>query len=47
LRDCLQACPERSEQVAAWERQLNALVYKVYGLTNEEIAIVEGALDRE
>jgi hypothetical protein len=25
-----------------WERALNALVYEVYGLTDEEIAIVEG-----
>ena len=29
-------------QVAAWERELNALVYELYGLTEEEIAIVEG-----
>jgi len=29
-------------QVAEWERELNALVYQVYRLTNEEIAIVEG-----
>jgi len=33
-------------QVAEWERELNALVYEVYGLTEEEIGIVEG-LDRE
>jgi len=29
-------------QVAEWERELNTLVYEVYGLTEEEIAIVEG-----
>ena len=28
-------------QVEVWERELNALVYQVYGLTDEEIAIVE------
>lgn len=29
-------------QVEGWEQELNALVYEVYGLTAEEIAIVEG-----
>ena len=29
-------------QVAEWERELNALVYDLYDLTEEEIAIVEG-----
>ena len=29
-------------QVAAWEAELNALVYQVYGLTDEEIEVVEG-----
>ena len=29
-------------QLAEWERELNALVYELYGLTEEEIAIVEG-----
>jgi len=33
-------------QVAEWERELNALVYEVYGLTEEEIGVVEG-LDHE
>jgi len=28
-------------QVAAWERELNALVYELYGLTEEEIGIIE------
>jgi len=30
------------EPVKAWEREMNALVYGLYGLTGEEIAIVEG-----
>ena len=34
-------------QVADWERELNALVYEVYGLKEEEIAIVEGRLNHE
>jgi len=29
-------------EVEAWEQELNALVYEVYGLTAEEIDIVEG-----
>jgi hypothetical protein len=31
----------KGPQVHEWERELNALVYEVYGLTEEEIAIVE------
>lgn len=31
-------------QVAAWEEELNALVYEVYGLTEGEIAIIEESL---
>ncbi|RLC69862.1 MAG: hypothetical protein DRI81_19905 [Chloroflexi bacterium] len=34
-------------QIAQWERELNALVYELYGLTEEEIAIVEGRLNHE
>ncbi|HQE92161.1 MAG TPA: TaqI-like C-terminal specificity domain-containing protein [Anaerolineae bacterium] len=30
-------------QVSAWEAELNALVYQVYGLTAEEIKVVEGS----
>ena len=30
-------------QVEEWEQELNALVYQVYGLTDDEIAIVEGS----
>jgi len=33
-------------QVAEWERELNGLVYEVYGLTEGEVGVVEG-LDRE
>jgi len=29
-------------QVAEWERELNVLVYELYGLTEEEIGVVEG-----
>jgi len=29
-------------QVSEWERELNALVYEVYGLTEEEVGVVEG-----
>ncbi|RMG94425.1 MAG: hypothetical protein D6706_13815 [Chloroflexi bacterium] len=31
-------------QVAAWERELNELVYGLYGLTDEEIALIEEAV---
>ncbi len=27
---------------SAWEREIDALVYQLYGLTAEEIAVVEG-----
>jgi len=30
-------------QIAATDRQIDALVYELYGLTEEEIAVVEGA----
>ncbi len=30
-------------QVAVWEAELNALVYQVYGLSAEEIGVVEGS----
>jgi len=29
--------------VTAWEREIDQLVYKLYGLTEEEIKIVEGS----
>ena len=31
------------QQIRATDRQINQLVYELYGLTDEEIAIVEGA----
>ena len=33
-------------QVAEWERELNALVYELYGLTEGEIAIIEATARR-
>ena len=30
-----------TEPVKAWERELNALVYELYGLTEEEVGVVE------
>ncbi|MBC8492307.1 MAG: hypothetical protein H8D43_00875 [Chloroflexi bacterium] len=36
----------QGSQAAEWERELNGLVYEVYGLTEGEIGVVEG-LDRE
>ena len=30
------------QQIAATDKEINALVYKLYGLTDEEIAVVEG-----
>lgn len=34
-------------QIAAPDRQTDALVYELYGLMEEKTAIVEGHLDRE
>jgi hypothetical protein len=36
------AAEGQGPQVEAWERELNELVYQVYGLEDEEIAIIEG-----
>jgi len=38
---------DQGPQVVEWERGLNGLVYEVYGLTEEEIAVVEGRLNHE
>ena len=35
-----QRLPPQPLQVAEWEQELNALVYELYKLTNEEIKIV-------
>ena len=32
-------------EVAEWERELNALVHELYGLTREEIGVVEGEIN--
>jgi hypothetical protein len=40
--DNLVASKGQGPQVAQWERELNALVYELYGLTEDEVAIVEG-----
>jgi hypothetical protein len=32
-------------QIQATDRQIDALVYELYGLTEEEIAVVEGAVN--
>jgi hypothetical protein len=34
-------------QIKATDRQIDALVYELYGLTGEEIEIVEARLDHE
>lgn len=34
---------DRWDQIAATDRQIDALVYELYGLTNDEVALVEGA----
>ena len=39
----LLAAEGQGPQVEAWEAELSTLVYQVYGLTAEEIAIIEGA----
>ena len=34
--------PSKQAQVKEYEKQINQMVYKLYGLTEEEIRIVEG-----
>ena len=31
-----------TQQIAATDKEINRLVYQLYGLTDEEIAVVEG-----
>jgi hypothetical protein len=38
-----QAAAQLDAQIAATDRQIDRLVYDLYGLTEEEIALVEGA----
>jgi adenine-specific DNA-methyltransferase len=33
---------DAAADVSAWEREIDALVYALYGLTPEEIQLVEG-----
>ena len=33
---------DRDAHTTAWEREIDRLVYELYGLTEEEITIVEG-----
>ena len=35
------------QQVEATDRQIDGLVYELYGLTEEEIGVVEGRLNHE
>ena len=39
--------PEKQAKVKEYERQIDQLVYELYGLTEEEIKIVEGAFSDE
>jgi len=43
-RPCSFAAKKRDPKVdtTAWKREIDRLVYELYGLTEEEIAIVEG-----
>ena len=41
FKDYLQN-PDKQAQVKEYERQIDRMVYELYGLTNEEIKIVEG-----
>jgi hypothetical protein len=38
-----QAATQLDAQISATDRQIDRLVYELYGLTEEEIALVEGA----
>jgi hypothetical protein len=35
-------CANPAAEVSAWEAEIDRLAYALYGLTEEEIAIVEG-----
>ena len=41
FKDYLQN-PAKQAQVKEYEKQIDRMVYELYGLTNEEIKIVEG-----
>jgi len=38
----MQDNPEKQARVKALEREIDLLVYELYGLTEEEIGVVEG-----
>ena len=42
FNDYKQQCNELSAQISATDREIDKMVYELYGLTDEEIAIVEG-----
>ena len=39
--------PTLKERIAATDRLIDRIVYRLYGLTEEEIAVVEGTADRQ
>ncbi len=43
IAEPLQKRDQIEREIAATDRQIDALVYQLYGLTDEEIAIVEAA----
>jgi hypothetical protein len=45
-RACLDAAQGNAARVTALEGELNALVYQAYGLTDEEISVIEGAVGK-
>jgi hypothetical protein len=46
VRGSLLGVEGRGPHIETWERELNALVYEVYGLREEEMAIVEENLTK-
>lgn len=42
FNDYKRQCNELSTQISSTDREIDKMVYKLYGLTDEEIAIVEG-----
>ena len=42
FNDYKRQCNELSTQISATDREIDRMVYELYGLTDEEIAIVEG-----
>ncbi|OQW92425.1 MAG: hypothetical protein BWK78_01785 [Thiotrichaceae bacterium IS1] len=42
LVDKILAAKARGEETSEWERRIDELVYQLYGLTEEEIAVIEG-----